>query len=92
MSIGLVAWDESGNLILDYTDRIAKVAQSGLIQFTNWNQTINVSVPGISDTEAWAVIIPDGHYSRIYNGYFSATSNTSTAVRANTVPYTVIKQ
>lgn len=92
MSVGVKAWDESGNLILDYTDRITKVFKTGFIVFSSFNQTVNITIPEMTDTDDWAVLIPNGHYIRINNGYFSAISSSSWTDPGVAVPYTVIKR
>lgn len=92
MSTGIKAWDISGNLILDYTDRISKVFQTGFLVFSASNQTVNINVLGISDNDQWAVLIPNGHYIRIFDGYFSAISSSSWTEPNAAVPYTVIKR
>ena len=92
MSVGIKAWDEAGNLILDYTDRISKVFKTGFITFNSPNQTISVSVPEMADTDDWAVLIPNGHYVRINNGSFTAIASNSWTDPGASVPYTVIKR
>lgn len=92
MSVGIKAWDQSGNLILDYTDRISKVFRTGFITFSSSNQSLNVPVPEITDSDEWAVLIPNGHYVRINSGYFTAISSTSWTDAGVPVPYTVIKR
>lgn len=92
MSVGVKAWDESGNLILDYTDRISKVFKTGFIIFSDYNQSINVSVPEMTDSDDWAVLIPNAHYIRVNIGYFTAISSSSWTDPGAQVPYTVIKR
>lgn len=89
MATGLRAYDPAGNLVLDFTDRITKVAGAGSISGQYTPTAINIA--GMTDSVDWYVQASEDTLVDYYSGYFTLTlQNWQTA--GTTIHYTVFRR
>lgn len=88
MATGLRCYDPSGRLLLDFTDRVAKVVATGVVTIST--TPLNVSVPGLRPDGNWLVVAYTDTVIILHNDYFSIQLQSWWGWSAS-VGYTVIR-
>lgn len=85
MATGLRCYDPSGRLLLDFTDRVAKIADYGLVTTPS-----TVSVPGMRPDGNWLVVADSDVVIVIGNDHFTIQLQAWLGSVA-TLRYTVVR-
>lgn len=95
MSTGIKAWDVSGNLVLDFTDRVTKRVLSGIVGLSLSAPAATIYVSGLVADDSWMVVASGGTYVQYGTGYFVLRLSNSfgnTGGGGVTVAYTVMRR
>lgn len=92
MSVGIRAWDEAGNLILDLTDRLTKLVASGSGNFPTPDSVLTVPVAGMTDDGSWVVIASNQCYVYYGNGSFQLRASRTFYYPGMPVSYSVLRR
>lgn len=65
MAYGLQVWDESGQLVVDYTDRLGRANSTVVVGGLATRTGITVSVPGFSTDGTWFYCTSTADYAEI---------------------------
>lgn len=95
MPAGLQVWDAQGRIVVDLTDRLAKVVASGSAgMMSPSNSTFRKSIPiaGMANDGTWFVQATEFVVVEIFSGYFRLSRFELYGGDNLEVFYTVIKQ